>query len=170
MNIILKQGDVFASSNPQSLGKAISAIERLRSHDNKAEYGHTGIIIKPDGTTVEAVWTIGSQNLFNEYKGQKVLIARWAGMNTDTYQKGFDAIKGHIGSTYPYYRLLMHFLGLGKFIHFSTPVCSELTEKFLINCGAVTISGKNFWGLNPDDLVDEWRISRHFDVIFEGVI
>jgi len=170
MNITLKQGDIFASSNPQSLGKAINFIQRIRAKDNQSMYGHTGIIIKPDGITVEAVWSICSQNLFKEYTGKKVLIARWTGMNADTYQKGFDAIKGHIGSTYPYYRLLMHFLGLGKFIHFKTPVCSELTEKFLINCGAVTISGKNFWGLNPDDLVDEWRISKYFDVIYEGAL
>lgn len=166
----LKPGDVFASRNPQSLGKAINWLERLRSHDNEATYGHTGIIIKPDGTTVEAVWSITSQNLFKDYKGTKVLIARPVAMNPEAYAKGFDAIKCHIGTSYPYYRLLMHFLGIGKFVHFKTPVCSELTAKFLINAGIRCLSGQNYWGVNPDNLVDEWRISDHFDVIFEGVI
>jgi len=169
--IELKPGDVFASRNPQSLGKLINFVQKLKSKDNCSEYGHTGIIIKPDGTTLEAVWSISSQNIFKDYAGQKVLIARWNKMTPECYNKGFEAIKCHIGNTYPYYRLLWHFTGLAKFLHFaSTPVCSELTQKFLINCGAVTISGQNWWGINPDDLVDEWRISDHFDVIFEGVV
>ena len=166
----LQPGDIFASCNPQSLGRLIDWVETLRSHDNDAEYGHTGVIIKADGTTVEALWSISSQNLFKDYKGQKVLIARWNGMTPEAYQKGFDSIKGHIGSTYPYYRLLLHALGIGKFIHFKTPVCSELTQKFLINAGATTISGKTFWGLTPDNLVDEWRVSRHFSILYEGII
>lgn len=166
----LQPGDIFASSNPQMLGRLIDFIETIKSRDNDAEYGHTGIIIKEDGTTVEALWSIGTQNLFNDYKGQKVVIARWTGMTPESYQKGFDAIKGHIGSTYPYYRLLLHALGISKIIHFKTPVCSELTQKFLINAGATTISGKTFWGLTPDDLIDEWRISRHFDILHEGII
>lgn len=167
---ILQPGDVFASRNPQSLGKAITWIEKLRSHDNAAEYGHTGIIIKPDGTTLEAVGSITTQDLFKAYAGDKVLIARWTGMTPEAYQKGFDAIKCHIGTIYPYYRLLMQALGLGKWIHFKTPVCSELTEKFLISAGAVTIGGKNWWGLNPDDLVDEWRISKYFEIVYEGTL
>lgn len=167
----LKPGDVFASRNPQALGKAINWLERLRSHDNEATYGHTGIIIKPDGTTVEAVWSITSQNIFKDYKGSKVLVARCNKMTPESYRMGFDAIKCHIGSTYPYYRLLWHALGLGKHLHFfKTPVCSELTQKFLINCGISVITGKNWWGINPDDLVDEWRISDHFDIIFEGLV
>lgn len=168
--IELKPGDVFASKNPQSLGKMINFIQRIKSHDNQSEYGHTGIIVKPDGATIEAVWSISSRDIFKDYKGSKVLIARFNKMTPEAYQKGFDAIKGHIGHTYPYYRLLMHFLGLGKFIHFSTPVCSELTQKFLISAGMTTITGKNYWGINPDDLVDEWRISDHVEVIFEGII
>lgn len=166
----LQPGDIFASSNPQMLGRLIGWIQKIQSHDNHAEYGHTGIIVKADGTTVEALWSISSQNLFEAYKGQKVVIARWTGMTPESYQKGFDAIKGHIGSTYPYYRLLLHALGISKIIHFKTPVCSELTQKFLINAGATTISGKTFWGLTPDDLVDEWRVSRYFQLIYEGTI
>lgn len=168
--IELKSGDVFASKNPQSLGRMINCIQRIKSHDNQSEYGHTGIIIQDDGATIEALPDGIHVSTLDAYKGSKVLIARFNKMTPEAYQKGFDSIKGHIGHTYPYYRLLMHFLGLGKFIHFSTPVCSELTQKFLINCGMTTITGTNYWGINPDDLVDEWRISDHVEVIFEGII
>lgn len=168
--IELKSGDVFASKNPQSLGRMINCIQRIKSHDNQSEYGHTGIIIQDDGATIEALPDGIHVSTLDAYKGSKVLIARFNKMTPEAYQKGFDSIKGHIWHTYPYYRLLMHFLGLGKFIHFSTPVCSELTQKFLINCGMTTITGTNYWGINPDDLVDEWRISDHVEVIFEGII
>ena len=170
MKIELNRGDVFASSNPQSLGRMINFVQRLKSKDNESTYGHTGIIVDGCGTTIEAVWKIETQNLFEDYKGQKVLIARWKGMDKDNFLKGFGAITEHFGATYPYYRLFMHALGIGKFIHFKTPVCSEFTQKFLVSCGAKTLAGNNWWGINPDDLVDEWRISEHFDIIFEGVI
>ena len=39
---------------------------------------------------------------------------------------------------------------------------------FLINAGAEILAGKNYWGVTPDNLVDEWRISKYFDIIFEG--
>jgi len=169
--IELKPGDVFASRNPQSLGKLINFVQKLRAKDNASEYGHTGIIVNMAGQTVEAVFSITSQNLFRDYKGSKVLIARPVSMTPEAYRQGFDAIKCHIGRTYPYYRLLWHALGIAKGLHFfSTPVCSELTTKFLISAGIKCLSGQNWWGINPDDLVDEWRISDHFDVIFEDVV
>lgn len=169
--INMQPGDVFASRNPQSLGRLINFVQKIRAKDNSSEYGHTGIIVKPDGTTVEAVFSICAQNIYTDYKGSKILIARPKIMSPEVFEKGFNEIKGHIGATYPYYRLLWHALGLGKHLHFfKTPVCSELTQKFLISCGVKTITGKNYWGINPDDLVDEWRVSAHYDIVFEGVV
>jgi len=166
----LKPGDVFCTKNPQGLGRVICFAESLRSADGEATYGHSGIIIDSNGTTLEAVWHISRQNLFDAYKGNQVMIARWSGMTLTAFLKGWDSVKGEIGRDYPYYRLLMHLLGLAKWIHFQTPVCSELTEKFLINAGAATLGGKNWWGLTPDNLADEWRISRHFEIIYEGTL
>lgn len=168
--MILKPGDVFGSRNPQSLGKIINFVQKVKSKDNRSEYGHTGIILDSTGLTMEALNTISTQNIFSAYKGDKVIIARWHGMNKVRFMQGFESIMPHIGHTYPYYRLLMHFMGWGKYIHFDTPVCSELTAKFLISAGATCLSGQNYWGVNPDDLIDEWRVSKHFEIIFEGVI
>lgn len=168
--INMQPGDVFASRNPQSLGRLINFVQKIRAKDNASEYGHTGIIVKPDGTTVEAVFSICAQNIYTDYVGSKILIARPKIMSPEVFARGFDAIKPHIGATYPYYRLLWHALGVGKFIHFKTPVCSELTQKFLISCGVQAITGKNYWGINPDDLVDEWRVSAHYDIVYEGMV
>lgn len=172
MNIVLQPGDVFATRNPQSLGKAITCVEAMRCESLHAEYSHAGIIEDCTGKTCEAVWHIEEQNIFTDYKGSKVIIARWSGMTIDNYRKGWDAIKGEIGMTYPYYRLLLHLVGLSRFIHLgSNTVCSELAEKFLINAGyTMGLAKTNWWGLTPQELVDEWRISKYFDVVFEGVI
>jgi hypothetical protein len=169
--IILQPCDCFATANPQSLGKAITWIEAAKDDSMSAEYSHAGIIQDAHGKTLEAVWHIEEQNLFDAYKGQKVIIFRWTGMTVSAFVKGFNAVKDEIGMTYPYYRLLLHFIGLAKFIHFGKDtVCSELAEKFLLNAGAVMTEGKNWWGITPQEIVDEVRISKYFDVIFEGAL
>lgn len=169
MDIQLKPGDVFASKNPQGLGRAILIAQSYKSADEAAEYGHTGIITSSYGNTVEAVWSIKEQNLFDAYKGMKVLVARWQGMDDVAYKCGYNAIKKNIGRVYPWYRLVWHLLGLARWFHvFKTPVCSELTAMFLIGAGAVTLEGTEPWGATPDSLVDEWRISKYFDILWEG--
>ena len=169
MDIILQPGDVFCTENPQGLGTLIKIAEEFRNESGTAIYTHSGIIIDSKGTTFEALWHIAEQNIFEAYKGQKVLIARWSGMMPDAFQKGFDSVKDELGRTYPYYRLLMYLIGMEKWIHFKTPVCSELTEKFLENAGAMMIAGTNWWGITPDELATEWRISKYFNVIYEGI-
>lgn len=167
----LQPGDVFATKNPQGLGKLICVGQSIKSQDGSAEYGHSGIITDEHGKTFEAVWTIAEQNLFEAYKGQKAVIARWQGMTPEVFKNGFAAVYPLLGRTYPYHRLILHLLGLGRWVHIvHTPVCSELTAQFLISAGAITLGGENFWGITPDNLVDEWRISRHFDILFEGII
>ena len=171
-DIILRPGDVFATRNPQGLGKAICFVEAEKSADGQAEYGHSGIITDGSGKTLEAVWTIAEQSLFEAYAGQKTIICRYVDMTPEAFQKGLDSVKGELGRPYPFWRLFLHLFGLGK-VHLSddsTPVCSELTQKFLINAGCITQSGKNWWGLNPDNLVDEWRISRYFRIVWEGIL
>jgi hypothetical protein len=167
----LQQGDVFATRNPQGLGSAICLAEKMKSLDGEAEYGHTGFFINGvTGTTFEALWTIKCQNFFEAYKGNKVLIARWNGMNTTAFMDGFNAVKGQLGRPYPFYRLFLHLIGLGKVHVDGQEVCSELTTHFLISSGAMVLSGKEWAGVTPDNLVDEWRISKHFSVVYEGVL
>jgi len=166
MNPALKPGYVFASHSDSALGKCIRTIEWIKSHDNEASYNHTGIIVAESGRTVEALCTIKESNLFEGYRGQRVLIANWRYMTDSMFKCGYDAIKDRIGNWYPWPRLFLHAIGLSKFIHWKTPVCSELTARFLDAAG----DRRNYWGINPDDLVDEWKISKHYDIIYEGVL
>lgn len=172
MNILLQPGDVFATRNPQSLGKLITFVEAIRCESKTAEYSHAGIILDSQGNTFEDVWNIEQQNLFTAYKGSRVIIARWEGMNVENFRKGWDAVKGENGKIYPYWRLLLHLIGLARWIHLgSDTVCSELAEKFLINAGyTMGLAKKNWWGLTPQELVDEWNISKYINIIFEGEI
>jgi hypothetical protein len=169
-DILLKPGDVFASRNPQGLGSAILLAEKMRSLDGEAKYGHTGIILDDQGTTFEALWTIKRQNIFEAYKGQQLLIARWQGMTPTAFECGFLSVKDQEGRMYPFYRLFLHMLGLGKIHVDGQEVCSEITCHFLIGAGAKVLSGKEWAGVTPDNLVDEWWISKYFDVIWEGVL
>jgi hypothetical protein len=50
-----------------------------------------------------------------------------------------------------------------------------LTAKFECGCaeyheGKETGLLRNWYGVNPDDLADRWRISRYYEIIFEGVV
>lgn len=166
----LEPGMVFATNNPQGVGTIIEFMEKWMSHDLHADYGHTGIIQNELGLTFEAVWRITEQNFFQAYKGQRVLIARPI---ADTMQKqvALEVCKeAYLGGIYPLWRLPLFLIPpiarrisyKGKFV-----VCSELTAKFLYLCG---VRHGVFMGTNPDDLVDEWRRWRDFDIVWEGVL
>lgn len=172
----LAPGDEFATKNPMALGMAINFVQRAKSVDNESTYTHSGIIIDPYGATLEALWTVKSQNLWDAYKGEKVLIVRNIYMNLAVYVAGFCKIRDHIGQWYPAPRLFLHLIGLGKWIHWDRVVCSELTAKFEAGCaeylGPDKAAGfmRNHYGVNPDNLVDRWKISRYYETVFEGVI
>jgi len=164
--LTLKPGYVFASHSNAFLGKAIRLVERIKSRDNEASYNHTGIILAETGRAIEALTTIKETNFYDEYRGQKVLIVNWRYMSETGFKQGYEAIRETTGSWYPWPRFVLFLVGMAKFIHWKTPVCSELTARFLDAAG----DRRNYWGINPDDLVDEWRISKHYDVIYEGVL
>lgn len=166
--IDLHPGDVFGANLGGVLGNIIKCAEAIKSADGEARYSHTGIILTPQGKTFEALWTIKSQNFFEAYRGAEVIVARYNKMNNQRFRWGYDAIHCQAGQTYPVLRLVLHLLNAAKIHLPNRMVCSELTSCFLINAGAPVLSGKNSYGVSPDNLVDEWRISRHFDIIFEG--
>lgn len=168
--IVLKPGDVFASSLPGALGWLIRLGEKAQADDNEASYSHTGIILDSQGTTFEALWTVRRQNLFEAYRNGTVLIARYKGMDLPAFNRGYKTVKTQEGKIYPAWRLFLHALNIGKLHVVNRQVCSELTALFLIAAGAQTLGGRNCYGITPDELVDEWRISKHFDVIYEGKI
>lgn len=167
--MVLLEGCVFATENPQMLGKVIDGYQTMQSLDKDSKYGHTGIIQDPKGLTYEAVWSITEQDFFEAYKGKDVLIAKWLPMNRDRFNQGMASVLKYKGRTYPAYRLIWHLLGIAKWLHIlKTPVCSELTAMFLINAGAKLYCGQNCWGVTPDNMVDDWRINKEFEIIYEG--
>lgn len=178
---ILRPGDEFATKNPMALGPVINFVQGIKAVDNESTYTHTGIIreVRDQGKTpitVESLWTVKSQNLWEAYRGCRVLVVRNINMQPPVYVAGMGKIKEHLGQWYPVPRLLLHFIGLAKWIHWDRVVCSELTAKF--ECGCAEFLGedrtggfmRNHYGVNPDNLVDRWKISRYFDIVFEGVV
>ena len=167
IDVELKPGDVFATSNPQALGWMINFVQEACSADSSAEYSHAGIITSPEGETFEALWKIGPGNL-KAYEGKQIIIARWNKMDESAYKNGMIDILPQSGGWYPFGRLLLHLFRISKIHIKNREVCSELTTHFLVKAGACMTSGQNWHGVTPDYLVDEWRISRHFNIIFEG--
>ncbi len=166
----LQKGDVFASSNPQGIGRPIRWIERFWAKDRAAQYGHTGIIQDEAGTTLEALMTITEGNLFEQYHGQRVIIARPKTMAVRVERSLISLKAVHLGQIYPAWRLPLFILQplarrvswRGKYV-----VCSELVAKYLRQIG---VRPYPYQGTNPDELVDEWRRWRDFEIIFEGVL
>lgn len=172
----LRAGDEFATRNPMALGALINICQAARAVDNESAYSHTGIITDPKGATLEALLKVKSQNLWGSYRGARVLIVRNVNMTPDVYAAGYQKIRGHIGQWYPAHRLILHLVGLAKWIHWGRIVCSELTAKFETGCaeriGLDSASGflRNYYGVNPDNLTDRWRESRYYETVYEGVV
>lgn len=173
---ILCPGDEFASKNPMALGAVINVCQKVKAADNESIYTHTGLITDPYASTLESLWTVKSQNLWEAYRGERVLVVRNVNMTPLVYAAGFEKIRRHIGQWYPAHRLLLHFLGVAKWIHWDRIVCSEFTGKFETGCaeflGLDRASGfmRNYYGVNPDNLTDRWRESRYYRTVFEGVV
>lgn len=163
-------GDTFSTENPMALGKIINANQWLWSRDNEAIFSHSGILMDNVGTTFEALWTVKSQNLFQAYKKQRVIIAR-PKVPMVIKQKALDGIiEEHKGKIYPLWRLGLHILPpLAKISIFKKHlVCSEITAKYEYYCG---VRHKHYPGATPDTLVDEWRKWKdEFEIVFDGIL
>lgn len=149
------------------LGKAINAIQWLWSRDSASCYSHTGLFIDDCGTTLESLSTVKSQNFFDSYKGDKVIIAKPLCPELKIDLAIVEILK-HKGQFYPYWRLLFHTIPpLAKIGVLDRLVCSELVAKYEWFLG---LRHKQYKGSNPDTLVDEWIQWRSFEVLFEGVL
>lgn len=166
-NIVLKPGDIFCTKNPMWLGRAITFVEKLHASDNQAEYSHSGIIYAEDSTTFEALWTNKKQNLFEAYKGKKVLIGRHNDMTKIRFMRGWNKVKKHEGKWYAGHRLFFFFIPfVAKYINLGLGVCSELTAKFIAGSG---IYKDFYWkGKNPDHIADMIHKWKDWEVVFEG--
>ena len=181
--IDLKPGDLFCSENPMSLGRAINKLQAATSPDGKSKYSHSGIITSPTGKTLEALWTVKNQNLYEAYSGQGIVVARWKGMNFNIALHVLSIIEGeYFGKWYPAYRLPFHIVPfIAKYLTFNGKylVCSELVAKYLWECHKLSSAGteeypepRHRWytGTNPDRLSDEFHRWKYYDIIFEGIL
>jgi hypothetical protein len=173
---ITMPGDEFATRNPMALGAVINFVQRAKAKDDESAYTHTGIVLDSAGTTLEALWRVKQQNLWEAYRGERVLIVRNLAMTQEIFCAGKDAVSPYIGQWYPAHRLVLHLAGIAKWIHWKRLVCSELTAKFEAACAAFLGEDRtagflrNYYGITPDDLTDRWRMSRYYRIVFEGVL
>ena len=166
MEIALNNGDIFLTRNPMWLGKAINGVQRFWSTDNASKYSHAGIIISKKGKTLESLWTVSSQDIYEAYNDTEVLIARHKDMTYDKFIEGYFGIHNHIGQIYPFYRLGLHLIPpLAKYIHVGRLVCSEFATKFENRSGVHSL---RWYGQTPDTIHDRVKNSKYYDIIFEG--
>ena len=165
-DVKLKRGDVFLSSNPMALGKIINAVQAFYARDKKSKYSHAGIILDPDGTTLEAVWTVKNKNLFDNYAGDEILIGRPITLTESDIDRGIKAIEKHKGQLYPFLRLFLFAIPpLVRRLPWYKLVCSELTCKYLNKAGLKDI----VWlGKMPDDIDEIITYHRDFKPVFRG--
>jgi hypothetical protein len=162
--VTLRPGMVFAVNSKSLLARAINWCQKVKATDNDSCYNHAGIIVNGEGQTFEALTKIGYSGLY-KHKGKEIIVAMHKQMTDKRFNKAWPEISKLNGKMYPFPRLALHLVGLAKFIHWKFPVCSELVAKFEFECGL----RKQWWGVNPDNLADEWDISKHYDVIYKGV-
>ncbi|MBN1842602.1 MAG: hypothetical protein JW883_10025 [Deltaproteobacteria bacterium] len=167
--IQLDQGDFFAVKSPRAVGLIIRTIEAVWAHDGHADYNHTGIILDQQGTTLEALWKVRRQNLFEAYAGQKVIIARYIGEKFRPVDQAIARIeREYADHWYPIWRIFMHAVpALAKINLSGLAVCSELAAKYAWHIGA---RHSQWPGTNPDTLADEWKHWKTYKVIFEGLL
>jgi hypothetical protein len=148
-NLFIPKGSVFGSTNPMWLGKAINNLQWLWSKDSESKYSHSGMFIDDKGTTSECLWTVKSQDFFNAYKGDNVIIAKPLDIDKDVIDKSIKSILDiHQGQLYPSWRLLLHIIPpLSKYSPFERLVCSEYVAKYLWLIGA---RHKQYKSRNPD--------------------
>jgi len=162
--IRLSPGMEFAVSSHSDLAHCINFMQKVKAVDNESTYNHAGIIVDEKGITFEALMKIKYSTL-DQYKGRQIIIVCHKEMGPRRFALAWPEIQKLNGKIYPFPRLLLHAVGLAKYVHWKYPVCSELVAKFEFEAGI----RKQWWGINPDNLVDEWHISKYYEIVFEGI-
>jgi hypothetical protein len=88
-------------------------------------------------------------------------------MSHTKYSRGFMKVGKYEGNIYPVHRLFLHMFNLSHHIHWNRVVCSELTARFLHEVIKYDqlFYFEDWFGMNPDNLHDIFRISPEFDII-----
>lgn len=163
-------GDLAAVKTETAGGGFIIVKDWALSPDNEAIYSHTLIIADEHGATFEARPSRGlSYYSLYDYIGHQVLIVRPKVCNKDK-KVALDTITAKLkGKPYPKIRILLHAISrpLAKWFHLGVPVCSESTAFYAFLMG---IGDNNYFGRTPDMEADRWEDSKHFYVVYEGIL
>jgi len=178
--MILKPGDIFCvtydpakdEEGPSLLQTVLSfgiqGIETFNDIDGKAQMTHCGMIVSPVGKTFEALWTYRSQNIYQAYGGQPILIGRHRKMSqAKAHMACYYANERFGGEKYPAWKLPLFAIAprLIKYLP-GKPVCSELVFWSLCRVGLI-----DHWkGVTPSYVADAIRRWREFQVVYEGIM
>lgn len=164
-NFEIKRGDEFAVRGDSWISKAIIFLSKWVSLQNKAEYSHTGIILNTQGQTVEALYNGIKMSSLEAYKGKKIIIVRNTTATDERKEYAIGKVKELVGKHYPYHRIVLHAIGLGKLSPFNEIVCSEVGKWYQ---SLAMDDGSRWYGYKPYRLVMDWRISKHYEIVYEG--
>ena len=159
----LEPGDVFFQTSGNILDIIINFFQSLWSGDNRSIFSHCGIILYHDGETFETTgWRTGFGNLSTR-QGNKTIVAIYR--HREMRELAFDFSARLAGRIYPYWRLPIFALGLGRLIHGTNMVCSELVAEFLKRTG---VRSKSPWGVSVDRLHDELQADNNWKLVYQG--
>jgi len=176
-DITLRPGDECCVENYGIVATGIDIAQKFNSKDNESTYTHAFLLTDRHGSTLEACKTVCRQNMFEVYRGRKIIIARpmmdLAGNNITRKQilAALEVLAAeHEGQVYPFWRIPLHIIPpLAKYVSWGGRflVCSELTAK---NAYLVGARHGQFAGATPDDRADEYRRWKNYRVLYEGVL
>ena len=161
----VEAGDIFLLAGTGWVDRIINFFQALYSGDTKSEYTHCGVVLGEDGTVFETTrWRTSIRNLFADSSGSQVKILRWSDMSPPKVELGYMAIEDQLERIYPYHRLALFALGLARWLHWKGMVCSEIVACFLAAAG----ERDGYWGVNVDQLNDEYTVNREWEVVYVG--
>lgn len=165
MEITVQEGDIFLVEANPLMSPLTNFIQRWWSKDDTSTFGHSGIIVDEEGNTFESRWKVGSNNLFEHYKGKNVLIARILNFDDQRFFSVMESLEQHRGEWFPASRMVLHAFRLAKIFHWHKLVCSELVAKYLFLMG---VRHHHYFGTNVDDLEEELRYWKCYLIIYDG--
>lgn len=167
--LTLHIGDVFGTSSPMALSRAINGIQWWNSRDSESKYSHSGIITSSLGETFEALWRTRYSTL-ESYVGKPIIIARNEHVDLKSRLDAIQhVVKRHDRQIYPFWRLPLQIIPpFAKYLSFRGHwcVCSELVAEYEFHAG---LRHGQFTGTTPDVLADEWRNWRGWQS-YEGIL
>lgn len=164
----LQPGDIFFCRGRGPLDRLINWFQGLRDTDGDTRRSHVGVVLNSRGHILETTsWRTGYRSLARHYAGSDLQILRLSGMTSASAWLGLCAVAHQVGLVYPYWRLLVHAVGLPSGLHLRGMECSALTAHFLAGAG-VDLAKPTPWAYDADELGDELAARADCTVVHDG--